>query len=444
MTLFACLTGVLAGGFVLEQAARRIRTDLARSGPTIEQLIGRELDRQRDNFERKLDTLPLALPDPLGQWLRLCVAVHTFYLPQSRHHCFAAQDGSAPTLLRALLAWRVGPAAHYTGPLRQYPGVTIGELVVTPDLDREAAEVWRQMRVVLALAAGVLLLNLLVYLPVRRALRPTERILATLRQLEAGDLAARMPRPALVELRRISEGFDHLASRLQRTDRRQRQLAQRLLSVREQERRRLARELHDEFGQSLASIRAEAACAANADNATQASLDAIDRNAAQMMDNLQRILHQLRPVGLEEFGLHASLRQQVASAQRRAPHCAIALDLADDLDTLPDELTVSIYRIVQEGLANALRHAAPAQIDVRVHRDHAGLTVCVDDDGAGNAPDPGGSGLGVLGMTERVEALGGHFSLTPRAPHGMALRARFPPTALHPGEDDDDAPPAAG
>ena len=67
MTLFACLTGVLAGGFVLEQAARRIRTDLARSGPTIEQLIGRELDRQRDNFERKLDTLPLALPDPLGQ-----------------------------------------------------------------------------------------------------------------------------------------------------------------------------------------------------------------------------------------------------------------------------------------------------------------------------------------------------------------------------------------
>ena len=185
MTLFACLTGVLAGGFVLEQAARRIRTDLARSGPTIEQLIGRELDRQRDNFERKLDTLPLALPDPLGQWLRLCVAVHTFYLPQSRHHCFAAQDGSAPTLLRALLAWRVGPAAHYTGPLRQYPGVTIGELVVTPDLDREAAEVWRQMRVVLALAAGVLLLNLLVYLPVRRALRPTERILATLRQLES-------------------------------------------------------------------------------------------------------------------------------------------------------------------------------------------------------------------------------------------------------------------
>src|SRR5690606_7320082 len=101
--------------------------------------------------------------------------------------------------------------------------------------------------------AGVLLLNFLVYLPVRRALRPADEILAALARMEQGDLSVRMPRPELIELQRIAAGFDHLAERLEATSRGQRLLAQRLLSVREEERRHLARELHDEFGQCLTS-----------------------------------------------------------------------------------------------------------------------------------------------------------------------------------------------
>src|SRR5690606_18209457 len=115
------------------------------------------------------------------------------------------------------------------------------------------------------------------------------------------------------------------------------------------------RELHDEFGQSLASIRAEAACAADAPPAERAAaIDTIARSTAVMMDNLQRILHQLRPVGLEEFGLRASLTQLADTARRHHPACRIDLCLADDIDRLPDALTVSLYRIAQEGLSNAL------------------------------------------------------------------------------------------
>lgn len=445
VTLFAGLIGALAAAAVVEQAAQRIGRHVLHSGPTVEQLIGRELDTPRDGFDRSLDALQLALTDELGQLLKLCIEVNTFHTGQSRRRCFSGTAAAAPGPVRALLGWRLGTSARYSGRIRQYPGITVGDVVVTPDLDAEAAAVWQQMRLVLAIATGVLLLNLLIYLPVRRALRPTERILDTLRQLERGDLTARMPRPALVELRRIAEGFDHLADRLQHTDRRQRQLARRLLSVREQERRRLARELHDEFGQSLASIRAEAACATDAPApARRAAIDAIARTAAGMMDNLQRILHQLRPAGLEAFGLRASLAQLVDTAHRHQPDCDIRLTMADDLDTLPDALTVSLYRIAQEGLANALRHGEPAHIGLSIVGGPQGIVLTLEDDGAGTAHDTAGSGLGVLGMTERVEALGGEFSLTHRPARGMRLVARFPAAAMICGESADEPPTVAG
>src|SRR5690606_19120129 len=115
-------------------------------------------------------------------------------------------------------------------------------------------------------------------------------------------------------------GFDHLAERLEATSRGQRLLAQRLLSVREEERRHLARELHDEFGQCLTSIRAEAACATELARERLPELlpssEAISHVAAHMMESLQGILHQLRPIGLETFGLRAGLEQLVRGWQQ--------------------------------------------------------------------------------------------------------------------------------
>jgi protein-histidine pros-kinase len=429
VTLFACLICIIASAVAFYQAGQRIRAHVVRSGATIEQLIARELDSERPSFDRRLDTLQLAMLDELGLLLKLCIRVHDIYGSPPRQRCFGDDGAGAPAWVGALLARTVGSEHAYSGLIRRYPGIKVGEFELTPNVASEAADVWRQLQLVLAITAGLLLINVLVYLPVRRALRPTERILATIGRLEGGDLAARMPRPRLIELRRIAEGFDHLAERLQRTDQRQRQLAGRLLSVREAERHRLARELHDEFGQSLASIRAEASIAAEDAAALpqlQPSLSAIDRTAATMMENLQRILHQLRPVALETFGLHASLAQLATSAERTRPGCRVTLAVDGAIDDLPDELTTSVYRIAQEGLSNALRHACASCIDLGLRRDPAGVTLTVIDDGTGPAPETGGSGLGVLGMTERVEALGGDFRLTPRHPRGMALEAWLP------------------
>ncbi len=447
VTLFALLVCALASALVLQQAQSRIRGHVERSGGTIERLLAGEAAQPRDEFRRSLEGLELSMLEEFGRLLHLCVEVDDIYGRRVAARCFA-EDADPPSAMRWLLGRLIGPEVRYEGTIRQFPGAKVGVFAVTPDLDSEALEVWRQLRTVLAIGAGVLLLNLLVYLPVRRALRPADRILATLARMERGDLSARMPRPALIELRRISAGFDHLAERLQETSRGQQQLAQRLLAVREEERRHLARELHDEFGQCLASIRAEAACvaelAAERVPALQPSADAIARTAAQMMEALQGILHQLRPVGLEMFGLRAGLEQLVAGWRRARPACRYALQVDDDIDGLPDDLTVSLYRIVQESLTNAARHGEPGEIVVALRRDAGAIELRIDDDGHGGEAGTAGSGLGVLGMHERVQALGGSFALLPRSPCGVRVQARFPlyTEGRHEPEPSETAPAA--
>ncbi len=437
VSLFALAVGVVATVAVLHQTRERIRDRIAHTGLTVERLIAGEADQLRDAFRRSLDGLDLSSLDGIGPLLGICVTVEDLYKRPVVARCFQG-DGESPAVVRWVLERLIGPELAYRGVIGQYPGVKVGEFVVTPDLDSEGRAAWVQIRTVLGMSLAILLLNLLIYRPVRRALRPADQILAVLGRMEAGDLSARMPRPRLIELRRIAAGFDHLAEQLQKTLAAQRQLAQRLLAVREEERRRLARELHDEFGQCLASVGAEAAfIAARAESSDPSLLPAAQAVSAvtgHMMESLQGILHQLRPVGLEEFGLAAALDQLVAGWRRRLPDCRFALSVAGEMDTLSADLSVSVYRIVQESLTNALRHGTPGRVTVSLERDAVGCRLRVEDDGEGGAPPSPGSGLGVLGMRERVEALGGQFALEALAPRGMRVRADFPPEVLRPTE----------
>lgn len=433
VTLFAVVICLVASALVLEQARTRIRRHIERTGGTIERLIRSEAAQPRDVFRRSIEGLRLSMLDDLGALVNICVKVEDIYNHVVADRCFAEAQQDAPRVLRWLMGRLLGADVRYRGVIDQYPGIKVGEFVMTPNLDTEARVVWDEIRTVLVMTAGVLLLNFLVYLPVRRALRPTDEILSVLARMEEGDLAARMPRPRLIELARIAAGFDHLAARLRETLDGQRQLAQRLLSVREEERRYLARELHDEFGQCLASIRVECVCVSELARdglpAVLPSTEAISRTATRMMEALQGILHQLRPVGLEEFGLVAALEQLVEGWRRGRPGCRYALSIEGEVDDLPDGLTVSLYRIVQESLTNAARHGDPAEVAVSLCRTPEGIVVTVEDDGHGGGRDRAGGGLGVLGMRERVLALGGTFTLGPRVPRGTQVRAAFPALA---------------
>ena len=240
VTLFALAIGVFTSGVVLYQARERIRVHISHTGSTVARLISGEAEQPRGTFRHSLDGLALASLDDIGQLLGICVSVQDIYKQAIVQRCFG-EESAPPAVIHWALEHLIGPEIQYQSAIAQYPGFTVGEFVVTPNLKSEALAVWHQIRTVLGMTLGILLLNLLVYLPVRRLLQPTEQILAVLGRMEAGDISVRMPRPRLIELHRIAAGFDHLTERLQKTMAAQRHLAQRLLAVREEERRHLGR-----------------------------------------------------------------------------------------------------------------------------------------------------------------------------------------------------------
>lgn len=320
-----------------------------------------------------------------------------------------------------------------TVPLVRYPGTRVGEIDLTPHWPAQAAQLWQHWWQTLVSALGLLALVALTYLAARLALRPTGAMMATLQRLEAGDLSARMPRVGPRELQRIGAQFNRMADRLQDTVDAQRRLADRLLTTREEERRHLARELHDELGQSLTSIRAEVAfvdeVARESVPALVPSADALTRTCEGMVTAVRHIVQQLRPPGLEAFGLTACLQQLVDSWQRRdAGRCDYRLVMEGQLDRWDDTLSVSVFRLVQEGLTNAVRHGQASRIEVAVQERPDGLHLRVQDNGPLSQPPslPTGGGQGLLGMHERVQALGGTLSLAVADPHGLCLHIHLP------------------
>jgi protein-histidine pros-kinase len=152
-----------------------------------------------------------------------------------------------------------------------------------------------------------------------------------------------------------------------------------------------------------------------------------------MMEVLQQILHRLRPLGLEEFGLRASLQQLTDDWNRRAKgNTRFQLLFDEAIDHLPDNVAVTLYRIVQESVTNAVRHGRASEVDVCLTVDHETLRLQISDNGRGGiAPDPSSEsrksgGFGLLGMEERVLALGGTLRILPREPQGTVIDVNLP------------------
>ncbi|HEX6829866.1 MAG TPA: ATP-binding protein, partial [Burkholderiales bacterium] len=311
-------------------------------------------------------------------------------------------------------------------------GGMAGELVVLPDPSFEIEEVWSVARNLLGLL-GLLFIttNALVYWVVGRALAPVDRILAALTRLEQGDLATRLPQIELPELARVGREFNRMMDTLQASVTRNRQLAQQLLRVQEEERRSLAHELHDELGQYLTAIQAEATAIARlgGDGLPRAreGADAIIASVREILRRVRGMLQRLRPETLESLGLEEAVRELVEGWRTRNPDVECRLEMAAPLGAIDDAAGIAAYRVVQEALTNVARHARARRVLVRLLRENGNgsgmLEVSVRDDGIGMAPEPG-RGFGLLGMRERVEALGGSLTLSSQPGHGLSVSAR--------------------
>ena len=203
-------------------------------------------------------------------------------------------------------------------------------------------------------------------------------------------------------------------------------LSDRLVVVQEEERRHLSRELHDDLGQTMSAMlielsKAESMPAVGTSRRDQ--LASVRRLAEENVAKIRNMALLLRPAMLDELGLVPALRWHVREVGRRTG-LQVKL-IADELnDDLPESNRICIYRVIQEALNNCVKHSQASEVRVMMQRDAEGLTISVQDDGVGFDPEHN-KGLGLLGMMERVGALGGHFHIESQPGRGTVLSTYF-------------------
>jgi signal transduction histidine kinase len=217
-----------------------------------------------------------------------------------------------------------------------------------------------------------------------------------------------------------------------------RKLAQENLRAQELERKRMARELHDELGQYLNAIKLDAMAISESGGGggdTQFSVTtslSIIRSVDHVHGAVSDMIRRLRPVGLDELGLAAAIENCVDHWRQRLPRTHFSLTIRGDLLALHESLTLTVYRLIQEGLTNIYKHAGARQVDILVERrdtDRTGtdeLVLTVTDDGRGMDPASHTMGFGLSGMRERVEMAGGTFLLESAPGRGMSFSATLP------------------
>ncbi len=353
-----------------------------------------------------------------------------------------------------------------------------GKLVVRANASRAVLDAWDDLGMLGAAAlAGLLVVHGLVFWLVGRTVRPFGQIVAALQALQAGRRDAVLPALRGTEAAAIGAAFNRMTQALQHqldTERRalraelqlteSRELRRGIEQHIEQERRLIARELHDELGQSVTAMRSMALSVAQ-------RVAALDGHAAQtarlvadecqrLYDAMHSIIPRLAPLVLDSLGLAEALDDLVQRTRRSHPTISLASQvLLPAGQALPPELALTLYRAAQEGLTNALRHGQARALALHLWADAGQMQLTLDDDGVGppgasaapgrcGMPDgPASAGSAAAGqaavgqapagqapaghyglrwLTERAQSLGGRLQLLPATPRGTRLHLSIP------------------
>jgi two-component system sensor histidine kinase UhpB len=259
----------------------------------------------------------------------------------------------------------------------------------------------------------------------QRRFAPLERLVERVEAIDPAEPATfEISNDPVDEIDRLSHAFQRL---LERIDAERRRSGKLVLRAQEQERRRVARDLHDEVNQALTAVlvRLEA-LAQDSPPQQRAQVAELKQLTGQAMDELLRLARQLRPTALDDHGLAPAVEAQVRSfAERTGVEARI--EVRGDPGELDDETQTVVYRVAQEALSNAAQHAHPGRVDVELTAEDGGVELRVRDDGDGFDPLVGREGgLGLAGMAERARLAGGVLDLRSSRGGGTELTLRVP------------------
>ncbi|AEG00311.1 histidine kinase [Methylomonas methanica] len=337
-----------------------------------------------------------------------------------------------PILFETGYRWFFNPGRQTVRPIA-LRGRVHGSLTVTPSAELELAAAWDKFLQLTTLSCiTIFAVSALVYLSIRRALRPAHTIVQGVETLEAGRFDFRLPDFQLNEWRHIGAAINQLAASQQQLLAERQRLVTKLITLQEAERRYLTRELHDEFGQCLAAI--QAISLSIRQTAIQqcpeliSETEHINRITGHMMTSLRRLLGQLRPAEFDELGLAASLNSLVAGWNGRSRgNTRFQLDIYGDCTLLSETQAINLFRIAQACLTNISKHAKASSARIHLQIDSDSITLLIQDDGiADHLPFADTDGIGLLGIRERATALHGQLTMSIAQPHGLIVKIELP------------------
>jgi two-component system, NarL family, sensor histidine kinase UhpB len=409
--LVSILLGALVAGY---EARHALSAELAAAMSGAEQTVS-----------SALEDLPQS--DHPGRDLRQLVA--TFDGNRHVRASLMTTDGSAARVSHTKPIDRPAPA--WFGRLLGSPpqpvaialpraGAGYRAITLEPTAEIDVSAAWREFIGIVTVLLGCAAIGLvLVYFVIGAAFRPLRALAAQFGRIGTGDYSGRVVERGPSELLSLQNGFNRMASELAATTERNRQLGDQLLTIQEEERADIARDLHDDIGPHLFAVNMDAQMIAQLSDAGRPDairdqVRSIQAAVGHMQRQVRDVLERLRPARITELGLNAAIQDLVRFWTVRRPEIAFNVVLLEDETLLGEATKDVVYRVVQEAANNAVRHGEPKAVWITLKIDEAQvLSVRVIDNGEGRGSSTAGAGLGLVGMRERVTAVGGLLSFGP-------------------------------
>jgi two-component system sensor histidine kinase UhpB len=346
-------------------------------------------------------------------------------------------DGPA----RAPPSWFARELGPSPGPVRVAAPRSVrifGAILLKPIAALDIDATWREFAgIVLVLMASTAAGLGLVYLLIGAALSPLQTLSEEFVRIGAGDYGGRVTAKGPSELLKLQSGFNNMAERLTSMTERNRLLTDQLLTLQDEERADIARDLHDEIGPHLFAVNMDAEMIAQRagegpDPETVEQARSIQSAVGHMQRHVRELLLRLRPTRVTELGFKAAVEDLTRFWAARRPDIAFQVRIDDEDRRLGETMKDIAYRVIQEAVNNAVRHGRPTAILITVeHGERDEVAVVVTDDGSPldehPSLEPKTGGFGLIGMRERVTAGGGRLLFGPRQGHrGWRVTARLP------------------
>lgn len=307
-------------------------------------------------------------------------------------------------------------------------------LTLRPEPASDIAAIWEgtvDAAGVFAIAAAAGLA--LIYWVIGRALSPLVELSQALGEIGTGEYRKRLREQGPRELRSLQSGFNAMAERLTEADARNRTLEAQLLTIQDEERSEIAHDLHDEIGPHLFAVALDAdligrSLVSGNPQQIPEQVRSIQAAVSYMQRQVRELIARLRPTRAAELGLEAAIGDLIAFWQARQPEVEFVADLDRADVEVPELLRDVIYRLVQEAVANALRHAETDKVTIAVRSLNQDVIASVANRGTPRAAEGEIPGLGLASMRERVLAAGGNLTID-RGNDGWTITARFDPVA---------------